>query len=356
MILKKTIYALIFTAVTFLAGCKEEIINQPILYIRAISHSPAANATNVALNKVISVSFSEAMNASTFNNLTFTLKQGSTTIIGSVEYSGITATFTPASALSPNTVYVVTITTGVKNTTGKSIAENIIWNFTTGTNATGMAAVNLGSAENYVVLAKTALNNVPTSFITGDVGISPATTDNITGFSLVDEIGYATSNQVTGRVYASDMLVPTPLNLALAVSNMSTAYTDAAGRTSPDFSELGSGNIGGKILVPGLYKWSNALSVTSGIILSGSERDIWIFQIQGNLTISSGVNMTLSGGAKAENIFWQVAGETILGNNSNSKGVILSMSGITLKTGANFTGRALSQTAIILDANTITQP
>lgn len=68
--------------------------------------------------KVISVSFSETMNASSFNNLTFTFKTASTTIIGSMEYSGITATFTPASALSPNTVYVVTITTGVKNTAG----------------------------------------------------------------------------------------------------------------------------------------------------------------------------------------------------------------------------------------------
>lgn len=95
--------------------------------------------------------------------------------------------------------------------------------------------------KNYVILAKTALNNVPTSFITGDIGISPATTDNITGFSLlVDEIGYATSTRLQVEYMLLICLFQHQLNLALAVSNMSTAYTDAAGRTSPDFSELGS--------------------------------------------------------------------------------------------------------------------
>ena len=104
----------------------------------------------------------------------------------------------------------------------------------------------MGTAGNYVILAKTAINNVPTSAITGDLGLSPAATSYITGFSLTDFTGYATSAQVTGKVYAADMVSPTPTNLTTAVQNMITAYNDAAGRPSPDYLELGTGNIGGQ--------------------------------------------------------------------------------------------------------------
>jgi hypothetical protein len=356
MMIRKTITALVLTTVVLLSGCKEEEIIQPNAEVRVISYSPAKNATNVALSKVISANFSETMDVNTFNNQTFTLKQGSNSIIGTVAYSGITATFTPAVPLSPNVVYTVNITTAVKNAAGKAMAQNVTWNFTTGINIAGLSSVPLGAAGNYVILAKTAINNIPTSAITGDMGLSPAATSYITGLALVDATGYATSDQVTGRVYASDMAVPTPINLTTAVSNMTTAYNDAKGRTSPDFTELGAGNIGSKTLVPGVYKWTSTVTAPNSFVISGSSSDVWIFQISGNLTVGSGVNIILSGGAKAENIFWQVAGETTLGTNSNFKGIILSMTGITFKTGAVFTGRALSQTAVILDGNTVTQP
>ena len=96
---------------------------------------------------------------------------------------------------------------------------------------------------------------------------------------------------------------------------MITAYNDAAGRPSPDFSELGTGNIGGKTLAPGLYKWTNTVTLPSDVTISGSANDVWIFQIAGNLTMSSAVNITLSGGAQAKNIFWQVAGTGNLRDN-----------------------------------------
>jgi len=68
------------------------------------------------------------------------------------------------------------------------------------------------------------------------------------------------------------------------------------------------------------------------------------------------VNVKLIGGAKAENIFWQVAGEGTFGTTSHFEGVILSMTGITFQTGASFIGRALAQSAVILDANTVVKP
>jgi hypothetical protein len=137
---------------------------------------------------------------------------------------------------------------------------------------------------------------------------------------------------------------------------MDSAYTDAAGRPLPDFSELGTGNLGGLTLVPGLYKWTNNVTIPTNVIIAGGPNDVWIFQIAGNLTMSSAVKITLSGGAQASHIFWQIAGEATLGTTSHFEGTILSMTGITLQTGASMNGRALAQTAVILDANTITTP
>src|SRR5437870_12784913 len=98
--------------------------------------------------------------------------------------------------------------------------------------AHGPAPVVLGGAGSFVILAKSATSNVPTSAITGDIGLSPAAASFITGFSLVHTAGTAvgTSAQVTGNVYAADYAVPTPANLTTAIGNMQTAYTDAAGR------------------------------------------------------------------------------------------------------------------------------
>jgi hypothetical protein len=152
------------------------------------------------------------------------------------------------------------------------------------------------------------------------------------------------------------MADPTPINLTTAVNNMITAYNDAAGRTSPDFLGLGTGNIGGKTLTPGLYKWTNTVTVPTSITISGNATDVWIFQIAGDLSTSSAVNVVLSGGAQAKNIFWQVAGQVTLGSTSHFEGIILSMTGITLQTGASVNGRLLAQTAVVLDANAVTQP
>jgi hypothetical protein len=73
----------------------------------------------------------------------------------------------------------------------------------------------LGAAGNYAILAKSAVSNVPTSAITGHVGLSPAAASFITGFSLTLDAGgtYSTSPQVTGNVYAADYTSPTPSNL-----------------------------------------------------------------------------------------------------------------------------------------------
>ncbi|QSE99394.1 DUF3494 domain-containing protein [Fulvivirga lutea] len=318
-----------------------------------LSTNPEDNATNVARNKVISVTFSESMSAASFTATSFILVQGANPVTGSIEYGNKTVRFIPNSILDASLSYTATVTTGVKDLAGNALANTKAWTFTTGSEA-GQAVVNLRKSGDYVILAKTAINNAPTSAITGDLGLSPAATSFITGLSLTDATGYATSAQVTGKVYAADMASPTSTNLTTAVENMITAYNDAAGRPTPDFSELGTGNIGGMTLEAGLYKWTNTVTIPSDVTISGSADDVWIFQIAENLTVSTDVKITLTGGAQAKNIFWQVAGEVVMGATSHFEGNILSMTGITMQTGASLNGRALAQTAVILDANTVT--
>jgi hypothetical protein len=144
--------------------------------------------------------------------------------------------------------------------------------------------------------------------------------------------------------------------MSTAVRDMHIAFTDAAGRTSPDFTELGAGDISDKTLVPGLYRWSSSVSITNGATISGGENDVWIFQIAGDLKLNSNAIVTLTGGAQANNIFWQVSGQVNLGMAADFQGIILSQTLISLKTGAKMTGRALAQTAVILDAAVISVP
>ncbi|MEX0982347.1 MAG: ice-binding family protein [Bacteroidales bacterium] len=320
------------------------------------STQPLDNASSVDRYVVLLAEFSEPMDPLTINTSTFTLVDETTQVQGTVSYSGTTAVFEPTSPLEGDMVYTATVNTGATDLAGNALASDYIWSFTTSPSSVSPGAVELGSAGNYVILAKTAITNISTSEITGDLGLSPAATSYITGLSLTKATGYATSAQVTGNIYAADMADPTPINLTTAVSDMITAYNDAAGRSNPDFLELGTGNIGGKTLVAGLYKWTNTVTVPADITISGDANDVWIFQIDQNLTVSNGVNVTLIGGAQAKNIFWQVAGEASFGTTSHFEGIVLSMTGITFQTGASFKGRALAQTAVVLDGNTVVVP
>jgi hypothetical protein len=218
--------------------------------------------------------------------------------------------------------------------------------------------VLLGTAGNFVILAKSGISTTGTTAVVGDIGLSPAAQTFITGFSEVLDATnqFATTPIVDGKLYAADMAPPTPANLTQAVGDMETAYTDAAGRKLPDFTELGAGDISGMTLEPGLYKWGTGVLITSDVTLSGSAEDVWIFQIAQDLTVSNGVHVTLSDGALPQNISWQVAGQATLETTAAFKGIILCQTAIVLNTGVVMNGRALAQTAVTLDANAVTQP
>jgi len=228
---------------------------------------------------------------------------------------------------------------------------------TGGAEGHGPAPVELGMAGTYVILAKEATTNVPTSDITGNIGLSPAAASLYSGFAQDLPAGgaFSTSAQVTGNVYASDYAVPTPANLTTAIGDMETAYTDAAGRPTPDHTELADGNIGGLTLPAGLYKWTSTVTIPGDVTLVGNANDVWIFQISGGVTQASAARVVLTGGALARNVFWQVAGVVAIGTTAHMEGVVLSQTAITLNTGASANGRLLAQSAVTLASNTIVE-
>ncbi|HTB21794.1 MAG TPA: ice-binding family protein [bacterium] len=214
--------------------------------------------------------------------------------------------------------------------------------------------VNLASAGNFSVLAKTGIQGASGTAVLGNMGIAPAQASYITGFGLIlsPSQQYSTSSLVSGKVYAVNYAAPSPAMMNTAVGDMMNAYADAQGRT-PGVTELGAGNISGLTLVAGVYYWSTGVLVDTDLTLSGSATDVWIFQIAQTLTLADGIHINLIGGAQASNVFWQVAQGSSLGTNSIFNGSILDQTAIVVKTGATMNGKALAQTAVTVDGSSI---
>ena len=163
--------------------------------------------------------------------------------------------------------------------------------------------------------------------MTGGLGVSPGTA--VTGFP---------PGIINGTTHAGD---PTSAQAQLALT---AAYDDAAGQTAG--AVLLAGNLGGMTLVPGLYKSTSSLEISSGDLTLDAQGDanaVFILQMASTLTTTVGRQVILSGGAKAENITWQVGSSATLGTNSVFKGNILALASITVGTGASVEGRLLAR-------------
>jgi hypothetical protein len=177
---------------------------------------PKPNAVDVVRNKIVSADFNMAMNPSTINTTTFTLKQGTNPVDGTVSYSGTTAYFSPNSLLAANTVYTATITTAAKNIQGTTIPANYTWTFTTGSitapkvidtnpkdNATGVALNTNITATFSMLMDPTTINNTTftlkngTSPINGNITYSGMIATFTPNSSLVQGTTY-TATITTG--------------------------------------------------------------------------------------------------------------------------------------------------------------
>jgi len=230
--------------------------------------------------------------------------------------------------------------------------------------AAGPATVNLGTAGNFAILSKAGISTTGVTKIVGNIGVSPIGSTAITGFGLVRDWSgtFSRSTLVTGKVYAANYAAPTPSMLTTAVSNMQTAYTDALSRATGVSNPGTAGEIGGLTLAPGVYTFTGAgknVTISTNLILSGGANDVWIFQIPGTFDVGATAKpaaVVLSGGARAQNVFWAVAGATTIHPSSVVNGTILDYTNIAMQSGAVLNGRALAQTAVTLIANTVTVP
>jgi uncharacterized protein YjdB len=283
--------------------------------------------------------------------------------IATASYSdGTTSNVTAASSWTSGNLAVATVNNASGVATGRSGGTALITATYKGMNdaetltvtpALGPAAVILGGAGNFAILAKTGVTNVPTSAVTGNIGSSP-----ISGAFIG-----ITCSEVNGIIYAVDAAGPAcavadPVLLTAAVSDLETAYTDAAGRPAGvgPFLNVGAGTVANQTLVAGTYTWGTNVTIPTNLTLVGGPNDVWIFQVTGKLNISPNMRVILSGGAQAKNIFWQVTGAVTLDTNSHFEGTILAQTNIAMLTGASLNGRTLSQTATTLQQNTVVKP
>lgn len=200
--------------------------------------------------------------------------------------------------------------------------------------------VDLGTATPFAVLAGTTVTNTGPSVISGDLGVSPGSA--VTGFPP--------GQVINGTQHVADAVA------LQAQNDVTTAYTDAAGRT-PVVDETGQ-DLGGQTLVAGVYQSSSAMALTGTVTLDakGDPNAVFIFQAGSTLTTASSSTVALVGGAQACNVFWQVGSSATLGTATTFVGSILALTDATLQTGASVQGRVLARNGqVSLDTNTITQ-
>jgi len=237
----------------------------------------------------------------------------------------------------------------------------------TGSTCSGTGCVNLGTAANYAILASTGVSTVPNSAVTGNVGLSPAARTFLTGWSETYDATdtYATSAQVTGKLFAADLVGgTTSAQLTAAVGDMQTAYTNAKGMALAGGGLTtacpGVGILDNLTITPGVYSCTTQLSLGAGTNVTLSGAGVYVIRTTFGLTQAAGTQVLLTGGAVAENVFW-VFDDTVsiggtAGGTTKMAGVILAKTNIVVGTNATVNGRLLAQTAVTLDQSTITQP
>jgi hypothetical protein len=257
--------------------------------------------------------------------------------------------------------------------------------------------VDLGKADDYVILSQTGITTVVPSVITGNIAVSPIAATAMTGFVFTMEgNGHsAKAPQISGKAYAASYGGGTPAKLTTAVSDMQAAYLDAKGRSNSDAarsnlgSSLGGAGPGGSSnpLTPGVYTFGAYITIGGDLHFNGmcsiacilllfqtnlltplnhknicvslsplfSGDGVYIIQVASYLSMTGGYSVVLENCASAEDIFWQVVGYVTIGAAAHMEGTILTPGAVTFVTGSTLNGRIYTQTNVALQTATITR-
>ncbi|MBA4153776.1 Ig-like domain-containing protein [Flavobacterium sp.] len=270
------------------------VIIRPIV----VATDPIDTATAVPLNKVITATFSEAMNPLTITNASFTLMNGTTLVPVTFNYFGETVSFTPTVNLLPNTTYTATITNAVENLVGVTMVSNYVWSFTTGVlvaptviltdplnnainvplnkvvTATFSEVMNPATLNASTFTLKNGTTNVPVSFgFTGAmVSFTPTTVllsntvytatittgaQNPAGVGLVANYVWSFT---TGTIAAPMVILTSPLNNATNVSInkvVTATFSEVMNPATLNNSTFTLKN--GNILVPVTFGFTGAM-------------------------------------------------------------------------------------------------
>lgn len=259
---------LITLLAVFMGGCKEEtpgIVNVCITPT-VIRTSPANGGTNEPLNKtsgstglskvaavkIISATFSTPMDPNTISSTTFTLQQGATPISGTVTYTDTTALFVVPNGLGPNLPYTCTITTGARNLEGVALANNYVWNFSTGditpptvistdpiNNASGVALNKKIAATFSETMSLSTINTTTftlrhgTTVVSGTVTFAGMTALFTSGSSLIANTTYTAimstgANDLSGNALAVNYIWNFTTGAAADVTPPTVISTDPA--------------------------------------------------------------------------------------------------------------------------------
>ncbi len=352
----------------------------PIILIPLVTSTDPVNlATNVPLNKVITATFNQVMDPITVTNATFTVKEGTNTVNGAFTFNSATVLFTPTLPLLNSKTYTVTITTGVKNTSGLSLVSNYVWTFTTPVLPPVVTTgPNIGSLSRFGGFGGNAgLTNqgINTVINNGGIGTTAAAT-LVTGFhdGLTADVYTETPSNiglVKGGVFTAPPFPGTATSFAiaqLALLDATALYNALSPAAMPGGIDPGAGELGGLTLAPGIYKSaSGTFKISTGNLTLDAQGDpnaVWVFQTASGLTVgiagpTGAKSIILINGASTSKVFWQVGSAATINaaGGGTMVGTIVAYSGVTFSTAGNaaqttLNGRAISLVASVTMVNT----
>ena len=336
----------------------------PPANVAVLSTNPVSGQGDVCLSAAINATFSVPsglrMDPATVSTATFAVTGPAPALTpvpaASVLLDGATgriATFTPAAPLTADATYTATITGGASGVQDLAIPSNglagdVTWNFTAGpASASCAAAVNLGSAATFGIMATSATTSTGPTQINGDVALSPGTSQGIP------------PGQVNGVIHVNDAEAAQAQADLLDAYNAAKALPPGAG----PFALADGADLSGLTLAPGTYTSGSTILINGPAPVTldagGNADAVWVFQIGSSLTTVAG-GVSLVNGAQARNVFWVPTADATLGSNTTFEGTVLAGRDVTANTGATINGRilagAIGAATIALDSNTVNVP